>query len=71
MPKKIAKKSKVPVKRGRGRPAEGRKRANWVLVGFTDEERAICQSGADAAGKPLTTWLRELGLNAAKGSKHE
>ena len=45
------------------RPA-GRVRSAGVLVRFTPAEHAALLAAAD--GIPLATWLRELGLRAAK-----
>lgn len=49
-----------------GRPAESTARDVSVLVRVTGEERTALQRAADAAGAPLSTWVREQALRAAR-----
>lgn len=50
----------------RGRPATGRQRTDQVVVRFTPEERHSIEAAAAAVEMPLTVWLRELALKAAR-----
>lgn len=50
-----------------GRPAVAGSRAGSpILVRVSDDERAALTRAAEAAGEPLSTWLRETGLRDAK-----
>lgn len=50
-----------------GRPAVAGSRAGSpILVRVSDDERAALTRAAEAAGEPLSTWLRETGLRGAK-----
>lgn len=50
-----------PVTTGRGLPS-----ARPILVRVSDEEREEIQAAADRAGQPLSTWVREQALRAAR-----
>lgn len=57
-------------KRGPGRPKlpDGAARDKSVSAAMTKAEREQCRAKADAAGKPLATWARDLLLAALVGS---
>jgi uncharacterized protein (DUF1778 family) len=51
----------------RGRPpVTGTTRTRSILMRVTDAELERLQRAADAAGEPLTTWVRQAALRAAR-----
>lgn len=54
-----------PEKRGRGRPATGRKRDHAFLVRMTAEERDVINRAAAKAGLPTTVWALGVMLSSA------
>jgi hypothetical protein len=58
---------KAPAKKVHRKPDEER-REDLIKVLVTSTERATLQGAADAAGMTVSTWLRYVGLKAAKGS---
>ena len=57
---------KKPQKRGRPRFPEEQRRTPVVQVRASPEELGRLEAAAEHDGKPLSTWLRELGLRRAK-----
>lgn len=57
-----------PPKRNRGRQPVGDENVRDIRlqVRVNRAEQSALEAGAAAAGKPLLTWLRELGLSSAK-----
>jgi hypothetical protein len=64
--KKISKKVIEASKKGRGRPATGRKRGGLMGVRMSDDERAEIETAATAAGMTPGAWLLAQGLAAAR-----
>jgi predicted HicB family RNase H-like nuclease len=56
----------VKARKGPGRPAveAGKARTGSFTVKVSDEERAAIEAAAAKAGKPATTWAREVLLAA-------
>ena len=55
-----------------GRPpiAEEKRRSDHIKVMITETERADLEQAAEAAGKGVSTWVREVALEKARrGSK--
>lgn len=40
-----------------------------IQIRVTDEERALLDEGAELDGQPVSSWLRELGLERARKLK--
>lgn len=58
---------KKPPKKVHRKP-EGERREDLIKVLVTSNERATLQSAADTAGMTISTWLRYVGLSAARDS---
>jgi hypothetical protein len=52
-----------------GRPPKENPRTVVLSVRVTPDEAARLHTAAEAAGQPVTAWLRERGLAAAKRSR--
>jgi hypothetical protein len=53
-------------KRGPGRPKEPNAKRGIIMVRLSEEERASMERVAEASGRRLSEWLRELGVKAAQ-----
>lgn len=51
-----------------GRPpiAEEKRRSDHIKVLITEAERAELDQAAEAAGKPVSTWVRDVALEKAR-----
>jgi hypothetical protein len=71
--KKVAKKSATgPKKRDpRGRPKKDPEQRRTVLLRITatEDQAALLKAAAESAGAPLSTWLLQLGLGAARRTR--
>lgn len=62
----MAAKRKAKAKPLRGRPPSADPRmGSPILVRVSPTERAALQAAADAAGKPLSSWVRDRALGGA------
>lgn len=57
--------ARVAKKPARRKP-DGERREELIKVLVTPDEKASLQTAADAAGMSLSTWLRHVGIKAAK-----
>ncbi len=60
----MARKKKTSPPRGRGRPATGK--APLRSFRITDDDYALMRRAAELEGKPVSEWLREVALRAAR-----
>ena len=60
----MAKKQPEPEKRRPGRPATGKQPMRSFRI--SDEEYALMRQAAELAGKPVSEWLRDVAVRAAK-----
>lgn len=65
----VKKKTAEPPKRGRGRPATGRKREVKMVIRMTEDERSILDAAAAKEAMAPTVWALASLLAVAKITK--